>query len=169
MLMQRELRVACTKARMSLIPVLFVAALSFSQAAAATKWEFVWVGATAQGWFVVQGTALSKVGQEEMHFDLVGTNAAKYTVDVQLKKDGTAEVGFAGLGDAYGGITILNGKLVKQNMRSGCRVEVLQAQNEFNSLSIGNFNGKDCKNSKGAGLAVSPRIRSASSPVTVRP
>lgn len=132
------------------MPVLAVAALSlsFSPATSATEWTFVWVGATAQGWFVVQGTAAAKVGQEELHFDLTGTNAAKYIVDVQLKKDGTAEVGITGLGVEYGGITILNGKFAKKNIHSGCSVEFLQAQNEFNSLSIGSFNVPGCKNKK---------------------
>lgn len=142
--------IAWIKTRMSLMPVLAVAALSlsFSPATSATEWTFVWVGATAQGWFVVQGTAAAKVGQEELHFDLTGTNAAKYIVDVQLKKDGTAEVGITGLGVEYGGITILNGKFAKKNIHSGCSVEFLQAQNEFNSLSIGSFNVPGCKNKK---------------------
>jgi hypothetical protein len=151
MLMRLELRTSWIRARMSLIPLLVAVALSFSPAAMATEWTFVWVGATAQGWSVVQGTAVSKVGQEGLHFDLRGANGAKYIVDVQLKKDGTGEVGFAGLGDAYGGITMLNGKFVKKSMGSGCSVETLQAQNEFNSLSIGNFNVPGCKNSNALG------------------
>lgn len=150
MFMQIASWIAWIKTRMSLMPVLAVAALSlsFSPATSATEWTFVWVGATAQGWFVVQGTAAAKVGQEELHFDLTGANAAKYIVDVQLKKDGTAEVGITGLGVEYGGITILNGKFAKKNIRSGCSVEFLQAQNEFNSLSIGSFNVPGCKNKK---------------------
>ena len=169
MLMQLELKTAWTKARMSLIPVLVVAALSFSPATVAAEWTFVWVGATAQGWFVVQGTAVSKVGQEELHFDLIGTNAAKYAVDAQLKKDGTWEVGLAGIGDTYGGITILNGKFVKKNIGPGCNVAVLQAQNEINSLSIGNFNAPSCKNTNGAGAKASPQIVSPLSPGRLRP
>jgi hypothetical protein len=145
MLLLIGVRAAWTKARMSFIPVLVVAAQSLSPAAAANEWTFVWVGATAQGWTVIHGTAVPRVGQEELHFDLTGANSVKYTVDAQLKKDGTAEAGLAGLGDAYVGITILRGKFVKKSMGSGCKVEVLQVQNDFNSLSIGKFNEPGCK------------------------
>jgi hypothetical protein len=125
--------------------VLGCAALSISALAKADEWVFVWVGATPEGWTVVQGTAIPKLGQEELHFDLMGANSVKYTVDAQLKKDGTAEAGLAGLGNAYGGITILRGKFGKKSIASGCNVEVLQVQNEFNSLSIGRFGAPGCK------------------------
>jgi hypothetical protein len=148
MVMQLEFKTAWVKARMCMMSALGAVALSCSPAAIATEWTFVWVGASASGWVVVQGTAVAKLGQDEIHFDLVGANAAKYGVDVQLKKNGTAVVGFAGLGDAYSGITILNGRFGKKNIGTGCIVETLEARNEFNSLSIGMFNRPGCKKAK---------------------
>jgi hypothetical protein len=112
--------------------------------ASADQWTFVWVGATAQGWTIVQGTATAKFGDGEIHFDLVSNNAAKYTVDVQVQKDGAAEAGLAGLGGSYAGITVLTGKFGKRPVSRECKVEVLNVQNDFNSLSIGKFGTPDC-------------------------
>lgn len=126
----------------------WICALTFTSlplAAAADEWTFVWVGATSHGWTVVQGTATPKFEDGGVHFDLVGTNSAKYAVDVQLQKDGSAEAGLAGLGDAYAGITMLTGKFGQTVMRHDCKVERLQVQNDFNSLSIARFGSADCK------------------------
>ncbi len=113
--------------------------------ATADEWTFVWVGATSRGWTVVQGMATPKFGEGEIHFDLVGTNSAKYTVDVQVQKDGVAEAGLAGLDNAYAGITLLTGKFRNATMGRECKVEVLHVQNDFNSLSIANFGAPSCK------------------------
>jgi hypothetical protein len=139
------LRLGWIKARVRSMAVLGCAALFMSTVARADEWVFVWVGATSQGWSVVQGRAAPKLGQEELHFDLTGTNSVKYTVDAHVNKDGTAKAGLAGLGDAYGGITIMKGKFVKKNLGAGCNAEVLQVQNEFNSLFIGKFGAPGCK------------------------
>jgi hypothetical protein len=116
-----------------------------SSNALAQDWTFVWIGTTAQGWTVAQGTAVSKGTKDEMHFDLTASNSTKYSVDAQLSKDGTAEAGMAGLGDAYRGIAILKGKLVKGDVGSGCKAEILQVHNDFNMLAIGRFVGPGCK------------------------
>jgi hypothetical protein len=111
----------------------------------ADSWTFIWIGASARGWTVVQGTAVPKSSGDQIHFDMTGTNSAKYIVDAQLNKDGTAEAGLAGVGDAYGGVTILKGKLIKKDVGSGCHAEMLQVQNDYNTLSIGRFGGEGCK------------------------
>ncbi len=124
---------------------LLFAALILCSAARAEDWTFVWVGATAQGWTVVQGKATARFDNSDLHFDLVASNAATYTVDAQVQKDGSAEVGLAGIGNAYQGLTILRGKFGKVAVGSGCKVEALQAQNALNSLSIGRFGATNCK------------------------
>ena len=133
------------KARASWRFLFVTIALLLPFVAKGDQWTFVWVGATTQGWTVVQGTAMPKIGEGEIHFDLVGSNSVKYIVDVQVQKDGTAEAGLAGLGDAYAGITIMKGKFAKTSMRRDCKIEVLQVQNEFNSLSVARFGAPDCK------------------------
>ena len=123
---------------------LALAGLALPLNSEANDWSFVWVGATARGWTVVQGAAAPKLGKDEIHFDLIGTNSVKYTVDAQLGKDGDAEAGLAALGDAYSGITIMKGRFIKKTVGSGCQLEALQVQNEFNSLSVGRFAGPGC-------------------------
>lgn len=114
------------------------------------EWRFVWVGATAEGWTVVRGRAQGSLKDKEIHFDLVGENGVKYILDAQRKDDGSVEAGFAAAGSQYAGITILAGKIVREslNLTRNCKVEVLQLQNNFNSISVGNFRELDCKNTK---------------------
>jgi hypothetical protein len=107
-------------------------------------WTFVWVGATAEGWKVVRGTAVAKISGEEMHFDLTGDNAVKYLLDVQVKANGRVEAGFTASGNDYFGIAILDGNYIKTGINARCKVDALQLRNELNTVVIGKFGPQGC-------------------------
>jgi hypothetical protein len=100
-------------------------------------WTFVWVGTTDDAWIIVEGLGTAKLDKSEIHFDLTAKDTSKYIVDAVMT-GGRVEAGFAGVDAAYRGITILKGTHVKRGARTkgSCGVEMIQIQNEYNSLSI---------------------------------
>jgi hypothetical protein len=100
-------------------------------------WTFVWVGTTDDRWIVVEGLGTAKLGKSEVHFDLTAKDSSKYIVDAVIT-GGSVEAGLAGVDAAYRGITILKGTHVKRSARTkgSCGLEMIQVQNEYNSLSI---------------------------------
>jgi hypothetical protein len=106
-------------------------------ARAEDSWSFVWVGATDQGLRIIEGKGTSKVDGREVHFDLIAKDSTKYIADAVLNGR-SVEAGFAGVGVAYRGITVLKGTHSKQvaSAKGGCGFEMIQLQNEYNSLSL---------------------------------
>jgi hypothetical protein len=106
-------------------------------ASAEDEWSFVWVGVTNSDWKIVEGVASSKADGTSWHFDLAGKNLVKYVVDASIQ-DGAVEAGFAAVGPAYFGITILRGTRTERaaSGSDACSLELWQLHNEYNSLAI---------------------------------
>ena len=122
---------------MRTVVAVLIGLLSTTFARGEEPWTFVWVGTTDDGWIIVEGLGTAKFDKSDLHFDLTAKDSSKYIVDAVIT-GGSVEAGFAGVDAAYRGITILKGTRAKRSARTkgSCGIEVIQVQNEYNSLSI---------------------------------